>query len=204
MKRWITALTIVFVAAAADSARAQEMTPGPGKLEVSLIPGGFTFVTKKSSADLPDFRSYDAGAALAYNFTRVVGVEGEVVGAFGLKKTFDEIGFTTKESAPNRLGYTANVVAMLPGRSIVPYATGGIGGNTLFKREVLDIFKSDTFFTGNVGGGVKWYAPGNRWGLRGDYRFEAIKSKDNAPEFFGNDNRFSHRVYGAVVINAVK
>ena len=202
MKRWITALTIVCSAAAAGSAYAQEGTPGPGILEVALIPGGYTFVTKKTSASLPDFRSYDAGAALAYNFTRIVGVEGEVVGAFGLKKQFD--GFTTKESAPNRLGYTANVVAMLPGRSIVPYATGGIGGNTLFKREVLDIFKSDTFLTGNVGGGVKWYAPGNRWGLRGDYRFEATKSKDNAPEFFGNDNRFSHRVYGAVVINAVK
>lgn len=102
------------------------------------------------------------------------------------------------------LGYTGNLVLMMPGHSWVPYATGGIGGTTLYQREILGILNTDTFFTSNVGGGVKWYAPGGRWGVRGDYRFIAVASKDNAPEFFGADDRFSHRVYGAVVINAVK
>ena len=57
--------------------------------------------------------------------------------------------------------------------------------------------------TGNVGGGVKWYAPDSRWGLRADYRFIATQSKDTAPAFFGQDTRYGHRVYGAVIINAV-
>ena len=57
---------------------------------------------------------------------------------------------------------------------------------------------------GNVGGGVKWYAPNNRWGLRGDYRFSATRSKDDAPVFFGRETRYVHRVYAAVIINTVK
>jgi hypothetical protein len=52
-------------------------------------------------------------------------------------------------------------------------------------------------------GGVKWYAPNNRWGLRGEYRFGATKSKDDAPAFFGRETRYVHRVYAAVVINTV-
>jgi hypothetical protein len=58
--------------------------------------------------------------------------------------------------------------------------------------------------TGNVGGGVKWYAPNGRWGLRGDYRFVAVRSDTSAPVFFGQEDRYGHRVYGAVVINAVR
>ena len=56
----------------------------------------------------------------------------------------------------------------------------------------------------NIGGGLKWYAPNGRWGLRGDYRFIAVRSNDTAPAFFGQDTRYGHRVYGAVIINAVR
>ena len=51
---------------------------------------------------------------------------------------------------------------------------------------------------------MKWYAPNNRWGLRGDYRFVVSKSKDDAPSFFGRDNRYAHRIYAAVIINTVR
>ena len=53
-------------------------------------------------------------------------------------------------------------------------------------------------YTGNVGGGAKWYA--GRWGLR-DYRFIAVPSKDEASAFFGQEARYGHRVYGAVMLN---
>jgi hypothetical protein len=204
MKSWIAGLTAVLSFAVAGSAYAQEgAAPGPGTLEVSAIPGGATFVTSKNGA--PDFTNYDAGGALAYNFNRVLGVEGEVMGSFGIKQSVDDFAsHLGEEKTPNLLGYTGNVVAMLPGHSLVPYATGGVGGTTLYQRETLGIFNTDTFFTGNVGGGVKWYLPGGRFGVRGDYRFQITKSKDNAPEFFGTDNRYSHRVYGAFVINVVK
>jgi hypothetical protein len=28
----------------------------------------------------------------------------------------------------------------------------------------VGVTHDETFFSGNVGGGVKWYAPNNRWG----------------------------------------
>ena len=86
--------------------------------------------------------------------------------------------------------------------SVVPYVTGGVGAQTLFQRAPLEINDTDTFFTSNVGGGVKWYS--GRWGLRGDYRFIVVQSKDDAPAFFGQETRYGHRVYGGVILNVVK
>ena len=81
----------------------------------------------------------------------------------------------------------------------MPYVTGGVGGLSLFEKASLGINGTETFLTGNVGGGVKWYA--GRWGLRGDYRFVAVQSKDDAPDFFGQETRYGHRVYGGVLLN---
>jgi hypothetical protein len=64
--------------------------------------------------------------------------------------------------------------------------------------------RTQTFPTGSIGGGLKWYAPNNRWGLRGDYRFTYVWSNDDAPAFFGADDRYGHRVYGAVIINVCR
>jgi hypothetical protein len=83
--------------------------------------------------------------------------------------------------------------------AIVPYATGGVGGLSLFHRASLGINDTETFLTGNVGGGLKWFH--GRWGLRGDYRFLAVRSKDDAPSFFGRETRYGHRVYGGILVN---
>ncbi len=206
MSGWITRGMVVCAVAMATTVSAQDKPAGPGRLEVSIIPGGASFVTSKD--ELSNFTNYDAGGALAYNFTRVLGVEGELAGSFGLRQKvapFQGSGPDfIEEKTPNLLSYTANVVAMLPGHSFVPYATAGIGGTTLYQREELRIFNTDTFLTTNVGGGVKWYAPSGRWGVRGDYRFQVLSSRDNAPDFIGSTSRFAHRIYGAFVINAVK
>ena len=77
--------------------------------------------------------------------------------------------------------------------------TGGAGGLSLFETTGLGITGTETFLTGNVGAGVKWYS--GRWGLRGDYRFIAVQSKDDAPVFFGRETRYAHRVYGGFVVN---
>jgi len=98
------------------------------------------------------------------------------------------------------VNYSGNLVVSAPNRtSVVPYVTGGIGGLSLLEKQSLGIDNSETFFTSNVGGGVSWYA--GRWGLRGDYRFIALKSKDDAPAFFGQETRYGHRVYGGVLLN---
>ena len=101
--------------------------------------------------------------------------------------------------------YSGNVVISAPTRSsLVPYAAGGIGGLTNLQQVNLGITSNETFLTGDVGGGLKWYAANGRWGLRGDYRFFAVRSNADAAAFFGQDTRYGHRVYGAFVINAVR
>jgi hypothetical protein len=46
---------------------------------------------------------------------------------------------------------------------------------------------------------VKWYR--GRWGARADYRFTAVKSRDDAPVVFGRETRYGHRIFGAVLLN---
>jgi hypothetical protein len=203
--RWIAGVIAVIGLAGATAASAQETTaPGPGTVTVTIIPGGATFFTESSNAKGPSFGNYGLGGAVALNFNRWVGVEGEVNGDLGVTQNLQLSGVTSNLKSPNLLNYSGNVIVHAANRtSVTPYATGGIGGLTLFDNAALGISKTDTFLTGNVGGGVEWFSNG-RWGLRGDYRFIAVRSKDDASSFFGLDTRYGHRIYGAVVINAVR
>jgi len=205
MTRWMASLFVaitVFVVGA-GSASAQEANAGPGRLEVSIIPAGGVFFTERTETSEPSFGNYDLGGAVAVNFNRYVGVEGEVSGALGISQDFQFGGLTANQRTPNILNYSGNVVVSAANRSsVVPYVTGGIGGLSLFEKAALGINNTETFLTGNVGAGVKWYA--GRWGLRGDYRFIGVQSKDDAPSFFGRDTRYGHRVYGAVILNVVQ
>ena len=200
MKGSVAGLFVVASLVAAGHVCAQEIAPAPGRLEVSLVPGGGTWFVDND--DAPGFGNCDAGAAAAYNFSRIFGVEGEVAAAVGTKQELNSI--FGERTTPNLLSYTGNLVANWTGRSFVPYATGGIGGLSVFEREDIGITDTETHFTGNLGGGVKWFAPSGRWGLRGDYRFLMTRGNDGATAFFGTENRYGHRVYGAVVVNAIK
>jgi len=199
-----TAVVIAVLSiASASHAYAQESAPGPGALEVTVIPGGVTYFTKADRES--KFGNYSLGGALTGNINRIVGIEGEVVGSLGIEQDLQFGGTTANRKPPHMLAYSGNVVLSVPtDTSVVPYVTGGAGGLTMFERPSLAVNSSDTFLTANAGGGVKWYAPNGRWGLRGDYRFMFTDSKDDAPAFFGQDKRYGHRVYGAVVINALR
>jgi len=203
MKRSIVVLIAAVALIGASRASAQEVAPGPGALEVTVIPGGAQFFTSKNG--LPDFGNYTLGGDLAYNFNRIVGVEGEVGTSLGISQDLAFGGLTRNLKTPNILNYTGNVlVSAATGSPVVPYATGGIGGMTMFERASLGITSNETFLTGNAGGGVKWYAPNGRWGLRGDYRFIYVRANGSTPAFFGQDDRYSHRFYGGVIINAIR
>ena len=200
MTRWIAVLLAVVGLVGTGEAYAQEAAPGPGVVQVTIIPGGATFFTEGKDAKGPSFGNYDLGAGVAVNFNRFVGIEGEVSGALGIAQDLQFGGLTSNLKTPNLLNYSGNVVVYAPNRSsVVPYVTGGVGGLSAFERAEVGINSTETFLTGNVGGGVNWYA--GRWGLRGDYRFVAIRSKDDAPAFFGQETRYGHRVYGGVLLN---
>jgi hypothetical protein len=181
---------------------AQEGPAGAGRAEITIIPAGALFFTENSDASAPSFGNYQLGGAFTYNVNRVLGLEGEVSSSIGISQSLD-FGYPSTVRTPDVLTYTGNVVVNVPsGSSVVPYVTGGVGGLSLFSREAFGIDQTETLFATNVGGGVKWYA--GRWGLRGDYRFVAVPSKDETSAFFGNDARYGHRVYGAVMLNVGK
>ena len=193
----------IFLAAllfvAAGRAHAQQT---PGTVEITVIPGGGTFFTSSDTAS--SFGNYNVGGAVTYNVNRFVGIEGEVGGTLGVSQNLQLGGITNNAKTPNLLNYAADVVVSAPTHtSVVPYVTGGVGGLTMFDQASVGVTSTETFLTGNAGGGLKWYAPNGRWGLRGDYRFVAVRSNDSAPAFFGQDTRYGHRVYGALVINAI-
>jgi len=205
MTRWIAVLILAIGITGASRASAQETSPGPGTVAVTIIPGGATFFTESNHAKGPSFGNYGLGGAVEVNFTRWVGVEGEVTGALGITQNLTQAGVTSNLKTPNLLNYNGNVVVHLANQSsVTPYVTGGVGGLTVFDTATLGISKTDTFLTGNVGAGVKWFHSSGRWGVRGDYRFIAVRSKDDAPDFFGQDTRYGNRVYGGVVINALR
>ena len=113
------------------------------------------------------------------------------------------VGSTARAHGQEASPGTGNVVINAAGRSVVPYATGGIGGLTLAQRDVT-LQNTDTLLTGNVGGGIKWFAANGRWVLRGDYRLLMVRSNAGASAFFGQNTRYGQRVYGGVIINVVR
>lgn len=200
MKRSFAILLVILGLVGTGPALAQEGAPGPGRVVVTIIPGGGTFFTEGKDTQSPSFGNYDLGAGVAVNFNRYVGIEGEVSGALGIKQDLQFGGLNSSVKTPNLLNYSGNVVVSAANQSpIVPYATAGVGGLSLFERQSLGVSGTETFLTGNVGGGVVWYA--GRWGVRGDYRFVAVRSREDAPEFFGRETRYGHRFYGGVVLN---
>jgi len=203
MKRFIAVLFVGMSLAGAHAALAQETNAGPGTVEVTVVPGGGTFYTSGTNA--PSFGNYTLGAAVTYNINSIVGIEGDVAGALGIAQNLQLGAITSKQKGPDQLNYSGNLILSLPTRSaFVPYAGAGVGGLTTFSRASLGINSNDTSLTGNVGGGVKWYAANGRWGLRGDYRFIAVRASTDASTFFNQDTRYGHRVYGAVIVNALR
>jgi len=204
MKRWIAVVVVMVGVAGTGHAYAQETTAGPGTVNVTVIPGGAAFFVEGKDTKAPSFANYGLGVGVDVNFNRFVGVEGEVSGAIGVTQNLQFTNGTVNQKTPNLLSYSGNLVVSAANRSaVVPYVTGGVGGLTFFNQSTL-VTQNQTFLTGNVGGGVKWFNRSGRWGLRGDYRFLAVRSDDQAPSFFGRETRYGHRVYGGVVINAVR
>jgi hypothetical protein len=201
-----TLMTIGILALATGTAIAQETTGagGAGRVEVTAAPIGGLFFVPSSSEAGPKFRNYGLGAAVTGNINRWVGLEGDVAFAVGMKQDVTFNGsLLADQKTPNMLTYSGNVVVNPWGsnRRVVPYFTGGAGALTMFNAtdvENLGVTTNETFLTTNVGGGVRWFMSPN-WGLRGDYRLFMIRSKDDAPVFFGQENRLGHRVSASLV-----
>jgi Outer membrane protein beta-barrel domain len=204
--RVISALVVLLVAA--GNAYAQDSSARPARIEVTIIPGGASYFTAAADTGEPSFINYDAGAALAVNLNRIVAIEGELSSSLGISQDLGFATFTQDAKSPSLLLYAGNVVLSVPVDSpVVPFFTAGAGGVSIFDRAEL-VQRIDTFFAGNIGGGIKWRS--RRWGLRADYRFLAVRGRDTQfapnerprPDFFGKEARFGHRVFGGITLEA--
>ena len=61
--------------------------------------------------------------------------------------------------------------------------------------KTLGITSNETYLTGNVGGGVKWFATPHM-GVRGDLRLFMVGSKDTRTFLSEDENRYGVRLYG--------
>ena len=204
MSSRLAALVLVGTLCGGGLAVAQDSdAPAPGLIEVTYMPAGAGFVPAKNHA--PSFGNYGFGTAVTVNVNRYLGIEGELSTMIATTSDLQFGDLNSHVKAPNMLNYTGNVlVTPFTFNRFVPYGTVGIGGLSMFARPELGVRDDQTFLSGNVGGGLKWYAPNNRWGIRADYRFGIVKSKDTAPAFFGRETRNMHRVYAGIIINTRK
>src|SRR6185295_3292660 len=121
----IAVLVLVGTIVGVGSAYAQESTPGPGAVEVTYVPAGAAFFTSKG--DSPSFGNYGFGTSATINFSRHVGLEGEVGAMIATTSDLQFGDLDGNIKSPNMLAYTANVVVSpWIGHSIVPYAIGGV------------------------------------------------------------------------------
>jgi hypothetical protein len=182
---------------------AQDASVGPRRVEIGAFPAGGLVFTSGARGEAPDFANYSVGASLGWNPTRHVGVEGEAGFGIGGRQT---ITFADKtlplQAMPDTITYNGNVVLHLDAvNRIIPYATGGVGAFSIVRREGaenLGITGRQTLFTGNLGGGLKWYSHRD-WGIRADYRFLVVQAAEDTAAFFGQDaTRYAHRVYAGI------
>lgn len=198
-------LSAFVVVASAASAQERPGSAGAGTVEVSATPVGGVFFTPSKSENEPKFGSYGLGGAVTGNVNRWFGLEGDVAYAIGRQQDlFFPDTTLVNQKTPSMLNYTGSLVYNPWGkdRRVVPYVAGGLGGLTVFNAadtQDLGIVSNQHYMTTNVGGGVRWFVA-NGWGLRGDYRAVMIRSRDDAPSFFGQEDRLAHRVSGSVVV----
>ncbi len=151
MSRRIAVVLAIAAVVGAGRAHAQEVGPGPGAVEVSYIPAGAAFFASKGKS--PSFGNYGFGSAVTFRVNRFVGIEGEIGSMIATTSNLQFGDLDSHVKAPNMLSYTGNVVvSLLSGHSVVPYATGGAGGLTMFERPALGVNTDENFVTGNVGG----------------------------------------------------
>ena len=191
----------VFVAVPAVA----QSTAEPGKAELAIVPGGWVTFLAPDVFPEPAFSEYLIGVSITYN-PGPIGIEGGYVVGLGRSQEL-KFGSTvvTKKSPPVFMD-SVNLIVPLMGnrRKVVPFVTAGIGETTINRTRDVGQPDTETFFTGNFGGGLKWYSEG-RLGFRGDYRYAISRSEFGAPgSFFGRERRKSHRFYAGLIVNLIR
>lgn len=204
MARSVSILLMVWVLCTGTPASAQ--SAGAGKADVSIVVGGWVSFAEPDSQPEPSFGEYVVGGVVTFAPISWVGIEGEVLAGLPRSQTLT-YGSTKSLNAKSPPVFMDAVNLVIPflgdQHHVVPFVTAGIGETTINRTRDVGQADTETFFTGNVGGGLKWYSAG-RWGFRVDYRSFMTRSEAQAPgTFFGRELRKAQRVTGSVVVKLI-
>lgn len=206
MSRSLASVLVLVACVFAGPSPAFGQSQGAGRGELTIVPGGWVSFAKPDVEPEPSFGEYVVGGAITVNWAHL-GIEGELLA--GLRRTQDlEFGSApaVNKQTPPLFFDSVNLIVPLMGnhRKAVPYVTAGIGETTFNRTRDVGQPDTETFVTGNFGGGVKWYSSG-RLGVRGDYRFSVVRSEARAPgTFTGRELRKDQRIYGALIVNLIR
>ena len=84
----VAALAVMSLGAA--QAYAQETHSGPGRMEVSIAPGGGTYFMEGKNTKETSFGNYGLGAGFTVNVNRYLGFEGEFGGSLPITQDLTE------------------------------------------------------------------------------------------------------------------
>ena len=159
MTRWIAVMLAAVGLAGSESGVRAGRGAGTGHGRRHHHSRRRTFFTEGKNTNGPSFGNYGLGARRRGQLQSVRRRRGR-----SQRRARRHAGPAVRPAAtsnlktPNLLNYSGNLVVSAANRSsVVPYVTGGVGGLTLFEKASLGINGTETFLTGNVGGGVKWF-----------------------------------------------
>jgi hypothetical protein len=179
---------------------------GAGKTDLSIVAGGWVSFTAPSTSPEPSFGEYVVGGNMSFAPLPWMGVEAELLA--GLRRSqvlkYGSTRTLTTKSPPVFMDAVNLVIPFIGDqRAVVPFVTAGIGETTVNRLRDAGQVDTETFFTGNLGAGVKLYTSG-RWAYRVDYRYFLIRSEDPAPgTFFGHQERRAQRVTGSLIVKLI-
>ena len=133
----VFAAALVLTGVDQAQAQTQESAAGPGAVEVTIIPGGGTFFTEGKDTQGPSFGNYDLGGSATRELQSLRRRRRR--GQRGARRLAEPGLHRARQTSRRRTSSTtaATWSCRRPTSSVVPYATGGLGGLSLFERAAL-------------------------------------------------------------------
>jgi hypothetical protein len=107
MRDWLVVVVAAVLTVGAGRTYAQEH-PGPGVVEVTIIPAGVGFVTAKGNG--PNVGNDGFGTAVVYNINSIIGVEGERAAMLSTNSHLQFGTLSNQIKAPTFLNYNVDAI----------------------------------------------------------------------------------------------
>jgi hypothetical protein len=188
-KMFAIAFTALMVVGITARVQAQEEHYGPSPLEFNAHVGAL-FIDTPEGVDSDTDPMY--GVRLGYNTTSGIGLAGNLDWIPGERNVGGSAIDVNTWLYSGELNYT-----FASSRRIHPFVAAGVGAATRTFSDIPgeDSIDSQTDLMIPVGGGIKWFAQSNRWGIRTEVRDNIVLETDVFdPEEGDEDTSAAHHV----------